>query len=213
MAERKKAKRRPGIEHRDEAVLISNEPTIELILRARVGDQEALEAILQRCLPLLKRWAHGRLPAAARGHLDTGDLVQEAALNAISKLDTFEPRHVGALQAYLRRSVMNRICDEVRRVERRPAAVELHDEDIASNEPSQLERTIQEETYERYTAALAQLRPRDRELVVIRMEAQWTWQQIADRFGFPSPDAARIAVRRALQRLKGSATGPVTATP
>src|SRR5437870_7597371 len=78
----------------------SDQPTIELIVRARDGDTGALEAILHRCLPQLKRWAHGRLPAAARGYLDTGDLVQEVALHAIRRLDTFKPRHVGAMQAY-----------------------------------------------------------------------------------------------------------------
>jgi len=55
--------------------LLSDEPTIELVTRARGGDRPAMEALLQRCLPPLKRWAHGRLPAAARGRLDTGDLV------------------------------------------------------------------------------------------------------------------------------------------
>ena len=89
--------------------LLSDEPTIELVLQARSGDRNALEALLERCLPPLKRWAHGRLPAHARGSLDTGDLVQEAALHVLARLDKFEPRHVGAMQAYLRMSVINRI--------------------------------------------------------------------------------------------------------
>ena len=63
--------------------LLSDEPTIELVVRARAGDRPAMEALLERCLPPLKRWAHGRLPAAARGNMDTGDLVQEAALHVL----------------------------------------------------------------------------------------------------------------------------------
>mgnify|MGYP003694192791 CR=1 FL=1 len=43
-----------------------------------------------------------------------GDLVQEAALRVLGNPDTFEPRHVGAMQAYRGQSVINRICDEVR---------------------------------------------------------------------------------------------------
>src|SRR5450631_3147002 len=105
--------------------LLSDEPTIELVVRARAGDRLAMEALLERCLPPLKRWAHGRLPAAMRGHLDTGDLVQEAALHAVGRLDQFEPRHVGAMQAYLRQSVINRIRDEVRRIGRNPHPLEL----------------------------------------------------------------------------------------
>src|SRR4029450_9587390 len=118
-----------------DVTLVSDEPTVELIIRARGGDQSAVEAILQRCLPSLKRWAHGRLPAAARGHLDTADLVQDAAMRAIAKLDTFEPRHVGAMQAYLRQSVINRIRDEMRRFVRRPVNVELP-VDLSSDAPS-----------------------------------------------------------------------------
>src|SRR5688572_3737271 len=76
--------------------LLSDEPTMELLLRAQGGDRGAVEALLQRSLPSLRRWAHGRLPTAARGYLDTEDLVQESALHALRRLDYFEPRHVGA---------------------------------------------------------------------------------------------------------------------
>ena len=36
-------------------VLLSDEPTIELVLRAREGNREAVEALLERCIPQLKR--------------------------------------------------------------------------------------------------------------------------------------------------------------
>src|SRR6186713_2150239 len=111
--------------------LISDEPTIELVLRAREGDRLAVEA-------LLRRWAHGRLPAAARGSLDTSDLVQETVLHVLRRLDHFEPRHVGAMQAYLRQSVINRIRDEVRKVTRHPTPVELP-VDLVSDTTSPLE--------------------------------------------------------------------------
>lgn len=181
-------------------VLLSDEPTIELVIRARAGDRAAGEALLQRCLPSLKRWAHGRLPIAARGYLDTGDLVQEAALHAVRRLDAFEPRHVGAMQAYLRQSVINRIRDEVRRVVRQPTPVELP-EDLTSDRTSPLEVAIQAETYERYRQALTQLKSRDREMVVARIEVQWSIAEIARRFGLRTVEAARMAVTRALRRL------------
>ena len=180
--------------------LLSDEPTIELVIRARAGDRAAAEALLQRCLPPLKRWAHGRLPAAARGSVDTGDLCQDVALHVIRRLDTFEPRHVGAMQAYLRRSVINRIRDEVRRVGRQPAPVELP-EDLASDRTSPLEAAIQAETYERYRGALTQLKSRDRKMIVARIEVQWSIGEIAQRFGMRTAEAARMAVTRALRRL------------
>jgi RNA polymerase sigma factor (sigma-70 family) len=192
--------------NKDPAVLLSDEPTVELLNRARSGDASALDAILQRCLPPLTRWAHGRLPQAARGHLDTRDLVQDAVMNAIVRLDSFEPRHVGAMQAYLRQSVINRIRDEVRRFGRRGVPLELSD-DLASHEPSPFELTLQNETYDRYRAAMVRLTPKERELVIGRIEAQWTWREIADHFGFKTVDGARMAVNRALQRLAATEIG------
>lgn len=188
----------PAVECSDP--LLSDESTIELVIRARAGDRLAVEALLQRCLPPLKRWAHGKLPAAARGAIDTGDLVQDAVLHALQRLDAFEPRHVGAMQAYLRQSVINRIRDEVRRVTRRPAADALPDE-YPSDAPSPLEFAIQAESYERYRRALDELKPRDREMIVARVEVQWTLPEIAQRFGIRTVDAARMAVSRALRRL------------
>ena len=188
---------RPG---EDDATLLSDEPTIELVIKAREGDRMAVEALLQRSIPGLRRFAHGRLPAAARGTLDTGDLVQETVLHVLRRLDTFEPRHVGAMQAYLRQSVINRIRDEVRRIGRHPTPAELP-EDLASEMPSPLEEAVRAEAYERYRAALVQLSPRDREMVVARIEAQWNLGEIAQRFNMRTVDGARMAVTRALRRL------------
>ena len=42
---------------------------------------------------------------------------------------------------------------------------------------------------------------RDRQLVVARIEAQWSYDEIARHFGMPTADAARMAVSRALRRL------------
>jgi RNA polymerase sigma-70 factor, ECF subfamily len=183
--------------------LLSDEPTIELVVKAQGGDRMAVEALLQRCLPQLKRWAHGKLPASARGALDTGDLVQDAAMHAIKRLDVFQPRHVGAMQAYLRMSVINRIRDEIRRVGRNPAPVELPD-DHPGDATSPLEAALQAESYERYRQALGRLKPRDREMVVARVEAQWDITEIARQFGMRSVDAARMAVSRALKKLSAN---------
>ena len=184
----------------DQPTLLSDEPTIELVVRAREGDRLAVEALLQRSIPSLRRFAHGRLPAAARGSLDTGDLVQETVLHVLRRLDTFEPRHVGAMQAYLRQSVINRIRDEVRRIGRHPTPVDLPD-DLASEIPSPLEEAVRAEAYERYRAVLVQLSPRDREMIVARIEAQWNLGEIAQRFNMRTVDGARMAVTRALRRL------------
>jgi len=184
----------------NEPILLSDEPTMELVVRARKGDRTATEALLERCLPQLQRWAHGRLPIAARGSLDTNDLVQDAALNLVKRLEIFEPRHVGAMQGYLRQSVINRIRDEVRKIGRHAPPTELP-EDHPSDQTSPLEAAIQAEAYDRYRVALTRLEPKDRELIVARVEIQWTVAEIAQRFGMRTLDATRMAVSRAVRRL------------
>ena len=176
------------------------ESTLELLTRARDGDNEALDALFSRCLPPLRRWARGRLPAAARGALDTQDLVQDTILNSLRRLDQFESRHEGALQAYLRQAVMNRIRDEARRVVRRPAAAELSDSQPAE-QASPLDIAIGRQGVERYEAAMAKLRPADREAIIGRVELQHSYQDLAVILGKPNANAARVAVTRALARL------------
>jgi RNA polymerase sigma factor (sigma-70 family) len=176
------------------------ESSFDLLLRAKHGDAEAVEQLWARYLPRLRRWAHGRLPTNARGALDTQDLAQEILLHAIQRIDTFEPRHEGGFQAYLRQMLKNRVLDEVRRVARRPAGSPLVDEHAAAN-PSPLEVAIGQETLERYEAALARLKSLDRELIVARVELNFSAAEIATAFGKPTPAAAQMAVSRALVRL------------
>ncbi len=77
---------------------------------------------MDRYLPRLSRWASGRLPQWARDVSDTDDLVQDTLIRSVANLGHFEARGEGALQAYLRGAVMNRIRDEIRRRRRTPAA-------------------------------------------------------------------------------------------
>lgn len=121
-------------------------------------------------------------------------------MNAIARIHTFEPRRVGAMQAYLKRSVINKIRDEIRRVSRRPVPTELP-ETIPSEDETPEEIAIRKQKYARVRAALRQLRSKDRDLVVARMEGQWTIQEIRQSFGFATTPAARMAVTRAQRRL------------
>src|SRR2546425_12833946 len=102
----------------DPSPATSGQSSARLIARARGGDRSALGVLLDRHLRPLQRWARGRLPRWARNLADTADLVQEAVLNTLRNLHSFEPEGQGALRAYLRRAVDNRINDELRRIGR-----------------------------------------------------------------------------------------------
>lgn len=176
------------------------ESTFNLIDRARSGDQEAIDRLFSRHLPPLQRWARGRLPKWARDLADTDDLVQDTLLRTFKIIGDFEPRRVGALQAYLRQAVLNRLRDELRRKARRPDATDLDGlEDVAAQSP--LEAAVGRETVEDYEQALQRLRPEDREAIIARVEIGYTYDELAVALGKPSADAARKATSRALLRL------------
>jgi RNA polymerase sigma factor (sigma-70 family) len=176
------------------------ESSFELLERARSGDTEALDRLLARYLPVLQRWASGRLPRWARDISDTHDLVQDTIVSALRHVCDFKPQHDGALHAYLRRAVMNRIRDELRHRSRRPAPEQIP-ESAATTMASPLEEAIGLEALNRYEAALAMLNEEDQAAVVMKVELGASYEQTATALGKPSIDAARMAVQRALARL------------
>ena len=174
--------------------------TFHLIARARAGDHAALEQLFERHLLPLQRWASGRLPRWARDLADTDDLVQDTLTQTFKRIESFEPRRVGALQAYLRQAVLNRIRDELRRKGRQPDVTALNglELDVGS---SPLEEAIGQEAVDRYEHALERLQPEQREAIIGRIEMGYSYEELAEALGKPTADAARKAAERALLRL------------
>jgi RNA polymerase sigma-70 factor (ECF subfamily) len=176
------------------------ETTARLLARAQAGDADALNDVFSRHVPVLSRWARGRLPGWARDAADTHDLVQETVLQTFKNMQGFESRGKGALRAYLRQALLNRVRNEIRRVSRRPI-IEKLDERAPSHELSPLQSAIRQQQHERYEAALSRLRESERELIVARLELGMTYEEMAEALDKPSWNAARMAVARALIRL------------
>ena len=186
----------PGHPPSSESLLVTG----ELVERARRGDRAALEALLARYLPRLRRWASGRLPGFARSLLDTSDLVQETLTRVLQGLDRIEVRRPGGFQAYVRQAVLNRIRDEVRWAARRPGPDGVP-ESIPDLAPSPLEHAIGADVLARYERGLAALDEDDRQLLHLRLELALDYQEITAMTGRPSRDATRMAIQRALARL------------
>lgn len=170
-----------------------------LVLRARMGEASALDELCARYLPRMRRWAHGRLPSWARGAVDTDDLVQETILHVARRIGTFEPRHEGAFQGYVRQALLNRLRDEIRRT--RGKFNEPLESARPTPDPSPMEQAIGEDLLERYEAALASVKPEDREAIIARVEMGLTWTEVAEALGKNSNESAQMAVSRALVRL------------
>lgn len=177
------------------------EATSDLLQKVRDGDAPARERLVERVLPLLRRWAHGRLPPSARDLAETDDLVQIALVRALDKVETFEARREGAFMAYLRQILLNLVRDEIRRVGRRPTHSDI---ETTPSEEALVVRAAGDDTLEAYERALEKLPEIQKQAVLLRIEFGYSHQEIADAIGSPSANAARMMVSRALVQLAES---------
>jgi RNA polymerase sigma-70 factor, ECF subfamily len=176
------------------------ESTLVLLDLVRAGDTRALDRLFARYVAPLRRFAHGRLPAASRDMLDTNDLVQDTLVASLKHIDAFQPQREGALLAYLRQALVNRVRDEARRKARRPVAATLDDQ-LEGDEASPLDLAIGRQAADRYETALQRLKADEREVLIARVELGMSFEEVAAATGRPSAEAARKAVGRALLRL------------
>jgi RNA polymerase sigma-70 factor (ECF subfamily) len=178
---------------------MDSDSSFGLVQRAKAGDVSALDRLLVRYLPRLRRWTRRRLPQWARDLAETEDLVQETLLNAVRNLPQFDMRHEFSLQAYMKRAARNRVNDEIKRAMRHRSPDALPDH-AASGDPSPERRTISRDEFWRCRVALARLRPADRRVILLALSGERDARGLGQDTG-KSPDAARMALSRALRRL------------
>jgi RNA polymerase sigma factor (sigma-70 family) len=176
-------------------------PTQTLLDHAAAGDAAAVEALGERLLPRLNIWAAGKLPSHARSVKDTCDIVLDAFNSSVANIHKdWRHGHKSFLQ-YIKRAIENQIRSELRLVRNRQEFVEPG-ESLPDPGPTPLDQFLESEDQRRYEAALERLDPSDRELIIAKLELDMSYQEIALHAGKPSADAARVAIRRAIQRLE-----------
>lgn len=180
---------------------VQSHTTEQLVKRIRVGDAQAREELCGRCLPLLRHWAHGRLPHYARDLSDTGDLVQVTLMRALKQLDRFEPERQGSFLAYMRTVLLNAIRDEIRRTSRMRGRDTLHDSVPDAQSPSPVEMAVGQQELARYEAALDRLSGSEREIMILRIEFGLSFPEIAQETG-STKDAVRMAYNRTRPKLE-----------
>ena len=176
-------------------------PPSAWIAAARAGDAQAAEALFAHLRQPLDRYLSGRLPLAVRALWETDDIVQEVCLRAWKGLSTFDNDSPSAFWSYLRTIARNLSIDVCRaELQRRGVTEPLNGEPcaIAPDSLDILDVLERQETYER---ALAQLDERSRSALLMRLELDATFEEVAVELGAPSAEAARKALRRALDRV------------
>ena len=178
----------------------SLETTGALLQRLRNGDEGAATRFVERYAPFLNRVGRGRLPAWARSVSDTADIVQDTLIRTLRRIPTFEPKGDAAMRAYLRQTLINRVRDEVRRAEVL-GPMQPPSTDLPGDATSPLARAISQEELARYERGLGLLKASERDAIIGRLELGYSYEQLAGVLNRPTPEAARLAVRRALLRL------------
>ena len=178
------------------------ETSFELVKRACGGDVDAENEVCRRYLPRLHKWAHGRVPVALRPSVETADVVQEVLIKAVRTFSTFEVRHEHSFPAFLRTVLANKLRDLARVDMRRPAPRSIDDvAEAASREASPFDVAAIMERQRRFDAAMKTLAAADQELIFLRTELGYDYEEMVELLGRSNANATRVAVRRAIIRL------------
>lgn len=188
-----------------------------LLQRAGEGDQQAQAELLDRFRERLKRMVAIRLDKRVAVRVDASDIVQETMHDAHQRLPEYFSNPQIPFFPWLRRIAWDRLADlhrmhidaARRSVLREHAwAISLNDESLvklahgivtSSVVPSK--RAMKAELEARVQAALVQLNPPDREILVLRYLEQMSVPEIATELGI-SQTAVTSRHLRALQRLR-----------
>lgn len=174
---------------------------LELLALEEAGSPPAVDALLMQYVRPLQRWARRRLAGSTHDTIDTDDVVVETVFETLMRLRSFEPQQGGALHAYLRQAIINRLREQVRGTGQHRADEELADDVFVDEAASPFDEEIGRESADRYELALSRLRPEERQAIILRVELQLPYARVAEELKKPTADAARAVVARALVRL------------
>ena len=180
---------------------LATDSTVTLLPLAARGDRRAVEILIERMRPYLKRFGHRRLPHWARSRAETEDLVQESLIRALKHLPRFENQSIRDFRSWLHTVFRNLVIDEKRFVARVGVPKELPT-DVEDPGMSPLEHVVEQAKASVSERALQRLEPGERLLIVYRLQHGYSFRELADKLGKPSADAARMTYNRALTKLR-----------
>ena len=184
----------------DDVASDSDHTTAILLARIRAGDGVARTNLVARMEPLLRHFAHGRVPQLLRHEQDTADLLQLTWLKVLERIELIYTEEPGDFFAYLRTALINGLRESIRRVGRAPA-VELGESNSFEALPA---AAVDLTDWLAYEQALASLSAEHRALILMRFEFGMSFVEIAEELA-ETPNGVRMKIKRALARMAGVA--------
>ncbi len=192
--------------------------SVDLIERARVGDREALGALLARHRDRLRRMVEVRLDTRLQARIDASDVLQEAYLEVVERLEEYLRDPKLPLFLWLRLVVGERLMklhrhhlgtqmrDVGREVSLYRGALPVASSaalaaQLLGKHTSPTQAAVRAERILRLQEALNALDPMDREILSLRHFEELTAAEAAAVLGIEESAAAKRYFR-ALKRLK-----------
>jgi RNA polymerase sigma-70 factor, ECF subfamily len=176
-------------------------------------DPEALGRAMESCRRYLNTVASHRIAPGLKAKEGASDIVQETFLEAQRKLDTFQGGTERELRLWLRRILLHKLSQLIRRYTKTgkrkvgrevsldqpsPGGRQVHELAESTLSPSgQLMRREEEKSLEE---VLKRLKERDRKVILWRNQERCAWDEIGQRLG-GSAEMARKVWARAIEKL------------
>jgi RNA polymerase sigma factor (sigma-70 family) len=218
----------PGLDQARSDQLPPITRSIELVADYQGGRASALEELIGRYLPRLRRVVRVRLGADLAGHVEVEDIVQETLIVALERFEDLEVRAHTAILSWLSKIAEHRILDKVgyfsaqKRDVRRVVPVDPKTGSRESFEagpvlfagiesPSQVvSRREFEQLIDVHIGALEPHIYRD--ILLQRDYEEASWEELRENFDRPTIAAvqelyrrAQVKLRRSLARYTGAA--------
>jgi RNA polymerase sigma-70 factor, ECF subfamily len=169
-----------------------------LVLRCQVGDRGAFQELVRQCQPRISRYLHKLLP----GETSVDDLIQEVWLDVLRSIGRLNDP--AAFLPWLYRIAHNRAFEMLRRRQRRPATAI---EELDAIETTTDESDFTFEDRQAVHAAIDQLTPEHREVLLLRFMEDLSYEEIAKVTGTQLGTIrsrlhhAKRALRRILEKV------------
>lgn len=191
--------------------------TDHLLSSAAAGDAEAIERLLNRHRPRLRRMIEMRLDARLSARVDASDVVQETLVDAARKLEVYARDRPLPFYPWLHRLAAERLAAVHRRHRRSKArsvareqpgplvwpdsSARLVVESLAASDTTPSQALIRVEERKHVYEALEELAPIDREILAMHYLEELTFPEIAAILDI-GEGAAKMRHLRALRRIR-----------
>jgi RNA polymerase sigma-70 factor (ECF subfamily) len=183
-----------------------------ILSRAAAGDASATRQLFNGCRHRLRRMIAVRMDPRLATRLDPSDVVQEALMEASSRLPRYVQEPTVSFYPWVRALAIERLIDAHRRhlAGKRSPDVEAAlpagsiwklAQQLAVSSSGPQERSVAKEERERLYQALQRLSPKDREVLVLRYLEQLSTEETAAVLGLRE-SAVKMRHLRALERIR-----------